>query len=100
MGMDKTETAAREQRMGKCLKAGRLDLSRRQRQHMDASRDFGERMIVFFDERLDAFLEGRDVRGEQAGLDTVKEMMEGEQSVDFRAVEPQPGQLVSWMLGI
>ncbi len=26
------------------------------------SRDFGERTVVFFDERLNAFLEGRDVR--------------------------------------
>src|SRR3989344_6089273 len=26
--------------------------------------------------------------------------MEGEEGVDFRAVEPQPGQLVPWMLGI
>ena len=57
-------------------------------------------MVVLFQQFPDTFLQRFDIRSQQVGLEMVKEMMEGEEGVDFRAVEPQAGQLVPWMLGI
>ena len=93
--MNDAQALAREQGVGDGLEVRGFEGTGGEGQDADAARDFLEGVVVFFQQLADAFLQGPDVRGEQAGLQAVEEMVEGEQGMGLGAAEPQARQFMA-----
>ena len=68
-------------------------------QDADAASDVGVSAMAMGKQVLQAFLEGGDVRGEDAGLEFVEELLRGQQGVEFFGVEPEARQFIERLTG-
>ncbi len=75
-------------------RAGRLG------KHAHPARDFLVGVVMLFQQRPDTLLQRAHVGSKPIGLQVLQQGVKSQKRVDFRAVEPQTGQLVTGRVGI